>query len=484
MTPLPHRVKAGYGIGQLAEGVKNGTFSVFLFFFYTSVLGLRPELASTALFIALVFDAVTDPLAGFLSDNLRSRFGRRHPFMVAAALPLAISFYLLFTPPELPQLALFVWLTVFTVLTRGAMTLYHVPHLSLGAELSEDFHERTTVVAYRYFSSYFGVLLSLALGFGVFFVATPDHPDGKFNVAAYGPFALTLGAIMVVTILISAVSTRSRIPYLPGPAEQQRTQRWYRVPVQLFAEMREALANRSFVWLFSGVLVIFTMVGVDATLNLHMNTYFWELKREENLVYFIAAPIGVLIGTTFARKLNELFDKKACIILGTTGWATFQILPVALRLLDWFPENQTTELVITLTAFKFIQGLVVAQSLVSFNSMIPDVVDEHELLTGKRQEGIFFSAISFSAKATTGLGTLVAGFALWLISWPGGEGAVTAADVTAADVRSLGIVFGPVVSAFAVLCIWCLTKLRLDRARHQEIVTQLKAQRAALPAAG
>ncbi|MEM6709845.1 MAG: MFS transporter [Pseudomonadota bacterium] len=478
VPPLPVWVKAGYGIGQLAEGAKNAAFAALLFFYYTAVLGLAPEKAGFALLIALLFDAITDPLAGYLSDNLRSRFGRRHPFMIAAALPLGVCFYLLFSPPELSENGLYLWLIVFSILTRGAMTLYHVPHLSLGAELSEDIYERSSVVAYRYFSSYVGALCVYGLGFGVYFVSTPEFEDGKFNLAAYGPFALTIASIMVVTILISAVATLGRIPYLPAPtAVMQREQRWYLIPVRLLGEIVAALRNRSFRWLFLGVLIIFTMVGVDGALSLHMNTYFWALDAGQNLLFFLAMPVGVLIGTGFSRTLNERFDKKACIVLGTGGWVVCQILPVVLRLIGWFPENETEALTLTLTGFRFLQGLLVAQSLVSFNALIPDIVDEHELQTGKRQEGIFFAAISFSAKATHGFGTFFAGIALSLIAWPEVAGEASKAVVSATNIRDLGLVFGPAVALFAVLALLCILRMNMNRDRHRDVVAALAERR-------
>ena len=115
---------------------------------------MSAALAGIAVGIALVFDAITDPLAGSISDRFKSRFGRRHPFIYASVVPLAVGFYLLFAPPEgLGQWGLFAWLLGFAVMTRASMTLFHVPHLSLGAELSEDYTERTTVVGFRYFFS-------------------------------------------------------------------------------------------------------------------------------------------------------------------------------------------------------------------------------------------------------------------------------------------------------------------------------------------
>lgn len=206
---LAVRTRLAYGIGQSAEGLQNGVYAALLFFFfYNQVLGLSSSLVGIALFIALAFDAITDPLVGSISDNWRSRFGRRHPFMLVAILPLALSFFMLLSSPSgLSQMQLFSWLVVSSVLTRGAMTLHFVPHLSLGAELSTNFNERTTIVSYRYFSSFLGIVITIALAFGVFFTDTEAYPKGQFNVEAYSPFGATLAALMVVAILITVVGT-------------------------------------------------------------------------------------------------------------------------------------------------------------------------------------------------------------------------------------------------------------------------------------
>ncbi len=470
--------KLAYGFGQAAEGLKNGAFGVFLFFYYNQVLALSGTLAGLAVGIALMFDAVTDPMAGSMSDNWRSRLGRRHPFMYASAVPLAVAFFFLFSPPEgLGQAGLFAWLLTFAILTRAAMTLYHVPHIALGAELSDDFHERTTVVAFRQFFSTFGALLAYVIGFGVFFYVSSDYPRGQFRVSAYSPFAITLSVLMVVSILISGFGTRRQIPYLPQPGGPAESLTFGRALGRMGAEVREALKNRSFAWLFSGVLIVFMMVGVDTALNLHMNTYFWELSSGDNIAFFAATPIGIMAGTFIARSLNERFDKKPSIIFGTGWWALCQILPVILRLLGWFPENGTDSLLITLVVVKFLQGVGVVQALVTFGSMVADIVDEHELNTGKRQEGIFFASVSFSGKFTTGIGNVVGGIALDLISWPRGVEIQTAADVPAETLIWLGLIYGPIVSGFAVVSLWCYSKHRLDRHRHAAIVEELEQRR-------
>ena len=145
-------IKAAFGVGQTAEGIKNIAFSMFVVLYYNQVLGLDAGLSSAAAAVALAFDAITDPVAGALSDTTRSRWGRRHPFMVAAAIPLALTFFLLFMPPAgLSSWALFSWLLVSAVLVRGAMTFYYVPHMALGAELSSDYVDRASLFTYSTF---------------------------------------------------------------------------------------------------------------------------------------------------------------------------------------------------------------------------------------------------------------------------------------------------------------------------------------------
>jgi len=413
-APLSLATKLLYGVGQAAEGLKNGAFGVYLLFYYSQVLGLGASYAGIAVGVALVFDAVSDPLAGSVSDRFKSRFGRRHPFIYASIVPLAIAFYLLFSPPAgLSQLQLFSWLLVFAVLTRASMTLFHVPHLSLGAELSDDYSERTTVVGFRYFFSTFGALLAIGAGFGFFFAATDEFPVGQFNAGQYPGYAMAISVGMALLILLSALGTQRVALTLHQPAEKWRRERG--LFSQLFFELSEAMSNYSFRWMFFGLLLVFLMVGVDLTLNLYMNTFYWELSTTENLLYFMAAPLGVMLGAFFTGAITRRIGKLPPVLWGVGGWMFCQSLPIVLRMLELLPTNGELSLSVFLVSVKFIQGLAVAQCLVSFNSMLADIVDEHELLTERRQEGIFFAAVAFSSKCTTGLGSVFAGVALDLM---------------------------------------------------------------------
>ena len=128
----------------MAFGAKDNAFSYFLLFYYTQVLGLSPGLGGLALFLALVFDAISDPLVGYVSDRWRSRWGRRHPFMYFSALPVAIGFFFLWNPPAaLSEQGLFVYLLSLAILVRTLITLYEIPSSALGPELSGDYDQRT-----------------------------------------------------------------------------------------------------------------------------------------------------------------------------------------------------------------------------------------------------------------------------------------------------------------------------------------------------
>lgn len=476
MPQLTMPIKLAFGVGQFAEGLKNAAFGTFLIFYYNQVLGLSGTLAGIAVGMAVIVDAFTDPLAGSVSDHWRSPHGRRHPFMYASMVPLAIAFYLLFHPMVTSELGLFIWLVVFTNVTRTAMSLYHVPHIALGAEMTEDFDERSQLVGMRMFFSNAGVLFVFLIGFGFFFAASDEFANGQLNRDAYPPFASVLSVLMVVTIFISAWGTRAIIPFLPQvPATPRQTVG--QVLVRIVTDLVAAMASKSFRWLFSGVLVVFIMVGVNGALDLYIFTYFWELEPSNVLLLIVAYPIGVMAGSFFSPAFFSRWGKKAGLIFGGLSWPLWQVIPIGLRLLGWFPENGDALLLPLLIVIKFVQGACTVQANVAFGSMMADVIDEYEYDTGKRQEGIFFAASSFSAKATTGVGNVIAGFALDIISWPRGSHIKSAADIAPETIIHLGFVYGPLVAAFGLMSIWCYSHYKLTRQEHADILVELNERR-------
>ena len=467
---LPLPLKTFFGVGQIAEGVKNTAFTTFLLFYYNSVLGLSGTYAGSALLIALVFDAVTDPLIGSLSDTFKHRWGRRHPFMFASAIPLAVTFGLIFSPPEgLDQFGLFLWLTVFAVLVRASMTLYHVPHMALGAELTNDYHERTVVVAFRSAFGALGIALVLGAGWSIYF---PDVNGemGRFNSAAYREFGWTFGAVMMVAIMVSAWGTRSVIPSLPQPRENAPPFR----PNRLILEFKEALENPSFRALVLGMIVFFATRGVQDALEVHMGTYFWNLTASEiQLRQFSGVP-AFLLGLPFWVVMTRYVDKGTAFLFGIGLLVFFAMLPPVLKIYGLYPGQDSPAYLGVLIGCHIIAVFGATAGSVNAGSMIADVTDEHELRTGHRQEGIFFAALAFAVKATVGIGQFVAGVSLDVIGLSPGA---APGSVPEATVQLLGMVYGPGTAVLGVISLILLTGYKLDRKRHADVLETLALRR-------
>jgi Na+/melibiose symporter-like transporter len=464
------RTKLAYGVGEIAEGLKGVGFDIFLFFYYTQVLGLSGTLAGFALFIALCVDAFSDPILGSLSDGFKSRLGRRHPFLYAAPIPLAIGFFLVFMPPDgLGQAGLFVWLTFFAVVTRVAMTAYYIPHMALGAELTDHFQERMSVTGYRVVFGFVGRLLGLFLGFSLFFVATAEFPNGQFNATAYPGFAAVCALAMGVAIWLSARGTHDQIQYLrlsdrPRPPFG---------PLRLWRELTAALSSRSFVAVFVAVLILAVINGVHRTLGLHVNTFFWELPSSDIQTLFVATVLGFLCGIPTAGPIARYLDKKLAFILGGVWLLFFMIGPVILRLAGLLPGNDWGLLVAFLATANFLSGVGGAWPAVLSGAMLADLADEHELDHEHRREGIFFGSYAFCVKASSGLGGVLAGIAIDAIGLTPGAKPGSLASET---VEGLGYVYGPGLIPIAVIGLIAIGTYRLDKRRHAEILEAIRAR--------
>jgi Na+/melibiose symporter-like transporter len=461
---LSNATKLWYGVGQAAEGIKSTSFAAFLLFYYTQLLGLSGTTVGIVIFIALLVDAVTDPMAGMLSDRLQSRWGRRHPFMYAAALPLAVFYYFLFTPPAgLGSTQLALWLLVFTLLARTAMTAYSVPHLSLGAELSGDYDDRTSIVAIRSFMGLGGGIVAGLLGLGYFMRSTPEYANGQLNPEAYPAFAFVFAIAIFVTITASGIGTHARIRHLPASGSPAQ--------VGLIEELRHSLRNHSFRALFVGATIFAVIIGVQGVLGLHMGTYFWQLDTRDIFHYTVAAGAGVLCGLPVWTAVARRRDKKPTFLFGVVWFSAFASLPPLFRILGWLPEPGTGAYISFVVGSGFLMAFGAAAASATLGSMMADITDEDALITGRRREGIYFGALSFSAKAATGLGQLLGGV---LVDAVGLGEDVEVGEIAPQIVTDLGLFYAIGTALLASASISFLARYRLDRKRHAEIRSALE----------
>jgi Na+/melibiose symporter-like transporter len=460
------RTKLLQGVGALPDTYKNFAFNTFLLFFYNQVLGYPATLASAALGIALCFDAVSDPVVGSYSDNLHSRLGRRHPLMYLSALPLATSLYFVFVPPDnLPNMAMFVWLMFFAIAVRTGMTLFLVPWTAMMAELSTDYVERTDIVKYRFALGWIGGVSFTFLTWTYIFPSSDAYTPGHLNPDGYPLFATVAAILVFFAVLITTHFTRSEIPYLQPPPDQPERFGVGRVA----KEVRAAFSNRQFLIVFMVVLLMAAITGTKGAIDIYMTTYFWGFTPED-LRWFAFSIIGAIAAFLTVARINRRWEKKH-IIIGAIVLATLDgVVLVNLRFLDWLPANGSTSLLLIILGVVIFSVYVLTVQGIVGPSIVADVLDRQELDTGRRQEGVFFAALSFASKFTSGFGVILGGIIIDLLAFPRG------ADPGTIDpdlLFRLGLVLGVIVPLVNLLPLALATRLETSPAAHAEVRRQL-----------
>jgi len=455
-----------YGFGAVAYGAKSNGFNYLLLFFYSQVMGLPPQWVSFGIFIALIVDAISDPLVGYLSDNLRTRWGRRHPLMYAAGVPAAVAYYFLWAPPALEPEGLFVYFVSLAILIRTLLTFYEIPSTSLVAELTDDYDLRTRFMSLRFFFGWWGGLTMAVL---VYLVFLPEAKGGLEYVDGWRHYGLAASIVIGISIYVSAFGTHRHIAHLKQPPPR-RALSLKRVARELF----ETLSNRPFLVLFVAALFSAMAAGVNTSLSIYFARHFWELSTQQigllQLPYFLSAVAALFIAPWMSQRLG----KKRAAILTSSITLILTPLPVILRLFDWFPENGTETLYFTLMIFYTIDVALMIASTILVAAMIADVVEDSELVTGRRSEGTFFAASSFAQKAVHGLGVVVAG---QILAWSQFPADAKPGKVPAQTLNDLAIAYVPALWLFYAIAIGLLCFYRITREQHEQNLKQLEVSR-------
>jgi Na+/melibiose symporter-like transporter len=384
---VPLRAKVLYGTGEVAVSAKNATLNQFLLFFYTDVIHLAPRLVALAITIAKLWDAITDPVMGYVSDTTRSRWGRRRPYVVASAIPLGLFFYLLFTPPIGSDWAIFGYLLIVYAILFTFFTIFATPYVAWGAELAQDYHERTTVVQIR---SLFGVVggvvgatapIAIAKGFA-------DQRQG------FAAMAAVLGVLLTVAALLPGfVKERSHGPTM--------------VPsfAHFFSGLRYTFRNRDFRVVFLTFCLMTIAASLGQAVQLIVVKYWLQM-------YDFFPVIALVFGLSFALSfplwfaLSQRFGKRRAMLMGLGmgcvtpfGWLIVQ------------PGARGAMLVFMIGA-----GIVTG-SLTLVMSSAADIVDFDELETGERRAGAYFGIWTLGLKTTSAIGILISGAVLELVGY-------------------------------------------------------------------
>jgi len=469
-THLNRLQKLIYGSGALGDGMANAALGL-LFFYMTAVCGLSGTLAGASFVIALLIDSVADPLIGSLSDNTATRFGRRHPWMLASALPLLISVGMLFSAPAmLKDWGLFAYMTAAAVGTRVSLSLFAVPHVALGAELSDDYTERSNIVAYR---TVFSVIAAIAGPILIFNVFTHNSAE-LLHRTGYTPYGWVSAGVAAASAVLCTFGTREMLSRL-HVVEPNRDH-----PLVRFArEMGEIFRNRNFVILFAGSLLYFTSQGIMTQLNLHNAEFFWKFSNNVLILLQVGQTVGAIAGFPLSSYLQRCIDKHYLLVITLVLICIGQTVVPILRILDVLPAAGPGML-IPVMILNTLNGAAQVIVGVTYYSLTADAADEHEYLFHARREGLFFAGLAFSSKAASALGAFIAGLALDWIAFPSAVAEKGAQlHIPARTITELALIYGPGASFIMALPAFLVFMISFDRTYLFRIQDELSERRKA-----
>ena len=463
--PLTLSTNIWYGIGSIAFGVHLTILTSALLLFYNQVVGLPAEWVGAAMAVTLIFDAVCDPLIGEWSDHTRSRWGRRHPFMYASAIPAAVSFYLLFDPPlgwsKSHQL---IYMGVMLMTVRVLLSLYEIPSSALGPELTLDYDKRTSLMSSRFFFGTLGGAGMSILALQVFLRKDATHPLGLLSPAGYRETALVASIVIFVSIIISCLGTHRFIGTLVHSPRVRSTWR------EKFQELSGTLTNRSFLALTISGIVGAISTGLRQGLDFYISAYFFDLTPAQMSYLAAAALFAAFAGVGLAPAISKRFGKKPAMIGVFFASLFASIAPIAMRLLGVLPPNGTGSLFAIVFVFTFIAATLGLSGFIIVTSMMADVVEDAAVSTGQRSEGLLFAANGLISKCVTGVGTFLSALVLGWVSFPQHA---TPGQVDPAILHHLGMVFVPIVVIFSAISIAVLMYYDIDRYTHERNIERL-----------
>ena len=390
-TGLPNTLVFGYGAGNFGFALLGLVVAVNLQYFYTDFVGLSAGLVSWSLLFARLFDSITDPVMGYLSDRTKTRFGRRRPYFIGAAIPLAIAFYFLFTPPvfEDPanhQTHLLIYMLCLYVLTYFIWTVGAIPYYSLGAELTDDYHERVKVIAVRESCALVGLLAATVLPAYLIYVYG--------GVKGYSFMGGILGAGVAFFLIFAGVVSRERVEFQGRPPMNPYAGWFATFANPHFRRLLIAFVLSSIAAAVPAVLVIYVSVYIIGTPDWWANSIPGWLPTWSYylLVYFLAAIMSLPIW----NKVSHLLGKR-------NTWCIAILIAMMTSAGGWWLEEGS---IAYFTVILFIGGFSFGNFLAIPPSMVADVIDWDEVETGKRREGNYFAIWAF----TTKFGAAITGF--------------------------------------------------------------------------
>lgn len=459
----------GFGLGNFGFGVIFQIVATYFVFYATAVLGLPGKIIGLIIGIGVVWDAVSDPIMGYISDFTTSkRFGRRHQYLWIGGIATAITNLILWNlNPEMSDLWLFVSMATVLLLLKTSTTIYGTPYSALGAELTHDHARRTKVQSIRMVCFMLGIFFATAVGMLLFFRSTPEFPQGQLNPAGYQLMSFVTSAIVLVTSLVSIFSTQHMIPLLNARANQSGEAGFG----SFFKLLLNAFRHDNLRAVVLGYLFTNLASALLSTIGLHVYTYTFNMNSTTIALFAGGQLLIAVLSQPFWLWLNKHQDKVVSVRYGLMLSITASIYFTLCVVFKTFAMANLW----VLAPFILVGGIGSGGLFTLPQAMVADSVDENALETGTRQEGIYYGTMTLTYKLSQSLAILLIGFVVDAVGFNS-----SLAQQSSFTTTSLGLFLG-LGNLLAFLGAFIFySKYKISRSRLHQIHQSLMARDHAL----
>ncbi|MGE4489871.1 MAG: MFS transporter [Kiritimatiellales bacterium] len=449
---LPRYQKFAWGMGGMTNDLIN-VISVLAIPIYSIALGVNPALIGIALTIPRLWDAFSDPIMGYFSDNFRSRWGRRRPLILLGAVLLCITFPLLWMPnPNWSQNVLFGYFLLMLIGYYTAYTVWSVPWNALGFEMTPDYNERTRVQAWR---SAFAVSAGLFISwtYKLCFLFNKNEVIGARYVG------VLIGLVLLITGMASAFFCRER-------SEAQKQEK-----IKLIPAFTTTMKNKPFLMVCGTVALFIVGFFLVQPMAIYVNIYYVfrgaeNARNAASVVTGLGGMLGAILGLISIPAISGLathWGKKKTLLLGLALTA-LSLLSQVVTFTPTHPYLQLVSFIIKAPSIAFIWLII--------PSMIADVCDVDELNTGLRREGMYGAVYGWILKIGVSVGLFLSGFILTM------AGIEPSAETQSAEaIRNLRILFSTVPFIFTLGAVFLIARYPLTEAKVQFLKGKLNQRK-------
>ncbi|MBN1572401.1 MAG: MFS transporter [Deltaproteobacteria bacterium] len=459
--------KLGYGIGDYSFNLAYQTAALFFLFYLTDVYGVAAGVAGIVIMVSKVWDAVSDPMMGYITDHTKSRWGSKRPYLLFGAIPLGVMFFLIFYSPDFAQLLgiddpakiekyKVIYITAVFILFCTAITIVNVPYGALTADLTQDSHERSVLTGYRMVFAIIGALFAAAatkILVGLF-GSTGVVKDGQEVVDSIFGFRM-MGLVYMVLIVVVVLATFFSVKERGGAAKKVEAEK-----ESVIDNLKVIFTNNPFLILISGTILNLTAVLIMAAV---VNYFFkYNLDREDMVpIAFLCLFVTAILFMPFFVWLSKKTSKKFTYNVGMGS------LSGVLVLIFFFGDKS---IVLTIVFF-VMAGAGMATNWLSAWSMVPDTIEYSEWKTGIRREGVIYGAFLFGQKLPVAIAAFIAGQTLKFVEF--------VPNVAQTPEALLGIkaLLTLVPIGFILLGIVIISRFPISAGVHRKILEEIEAKR-------